>query len=179
MVTDASYRRTEISWMCEGCDENVDKRYNLSISLSPVYSPLYISFAEADKSEACNVLADDACCRRQFARVSDVTLLSQSAKAGTLCCLSGGWGAHFRSIVLSDIVFSRILLLSQTLLCTNPCIIQLGISLSRDPMSCLFRRRVERSCQPRALISQRLFLVSESFRTCWVSLLLSSKKEVF
>ena len=27
-----------------------DRRYNLSISLSPVYSLLYTSFAEADKS---------------------------------------------------------------------------------------------------------------------------------
>ena len=48
----------------------VDKRYNLSISPSPVYSLLYISFTEADRSKTCNILADDACCRKQFARAT-------------------------------------------------------------------------------------------------------------
>ena len=53
----------------------VDKRYNFSVSLSPVYSLLYILFTKAGKSKTCNVIADDTCCRRHFARVSDVTLL--------------------------------------------------------------------------------------------------------
>ena len=105
---------------------DVDKRYNLSVSLSPVYSLLYVSFAEAEKSQACNVLADDACCRRQFARVSDVTLTA-ACKSWDAGCLSGVWAAHFKSIVLSEIVFFHLLLLSHTLLCTNLCIIQIGI----------------------------------------------------
>ena len=44
-------------------------------------------------------------------------------------------------------------------------------------MICLFRHRDKRSFQPRALIAQRLFLVSESSRTCWLSLFLPSKKD--
>ena len=39
----------------------VHKQYNLSLSSSLVYSLLYISFTEADKSEDCKVLADDVC----------------------------------------------------------------------------------------------------------------------
>ena len=73
----------------------------------------------------------------------------------------------------------RLLLVSHSPLCTNPCIIQLGISSFLDPMSCLFRRRIERCFQPRALIAQRLFLVSESSRTCGLNLFLFSRKLVF
>ena len=61
------------------------------ISLSPVDSLLYISFTEANKSKTCNVLTDDACCRRQFAPVCDVTFFPPRAKAG---CWIGVGGAN-------------------------------------------------------------------------------------
>ena len=85
LTSEAAWHKL-LSWACKpNTVSNVDKLYNLSLSLSPVYSILYISFIEADKLKTCNVLAvDDAWCERQFARVSDVTLLPPRAKAETL-----------------------------------------------------------------------------------------------
>ena len=56
------------------------------------------------------VLADEACCRRQFARVSDVTLLPQRAKLGHWL-LQWREGRPIPIHRMSEIVVFRLLLL--------------------------------------------------------------------
>ena len=111
---------------------HVDKRYNLYIiSLSPIYSLLYIYilFTEAGKSKTCNVLADDACCRRQFTHASDVTLLPSHAKAGMLAVAVACGVPNSNQLYCPKLHFSFIAIIIYIVhfLCTNLCIIQLGI----------------------------------------------------